>query len=77
MIYAAKVRECDITQEEYPEKVDGGHAIAQGATGRWCVVLYIGPAEVARQRAIPGNKIWDVDELREHIESTGGGYVDF
>ncbi len=46
MYLKAKVRECDFTGEKYDEPVDGAHCFARGATGRWCCVMYMGPAKL-------------------------------
>ena len=47
MIIAAPVNECDFTGRKYAEPVMGGHCLAAGATGRVCVVMYVGPEYLA------------------------------
>lgn len=47
MIINAKVTHCDFTDRRYDRPVDGAACLAQGATGRWCEVLWIGPEHVA------------------------------
>ena len=47
MFVSAKVPSCDFTNTEYGKLVDGAYAIAQGASGRWCAVMYIGPEWLA------------------------------
>lgn len=37
------VRECDYTGRKYATPVEGAGALAQGATGRMCVVMHVGP----------------------------------
>ena len=37
------VSECDATGKKYSPPVKGLHAIARGATGRWCCVMHFGP----------------------------------
>ncbi len=37
------VTECDITERQYNNPVKGAGIVARGATGRWCVVLWVGP----------------------------------
>lgn len=41
------VRECDFTGRKYESAVEGAGALAQGATGRMCVVMYAGPEFIA------------------------------
>ena len=47
MFVAQKVDECDFTGRKYYSAVDGAGAIARGATGRACVVMYAGPEYLA------------------------------
>ena len=51
MLVSATVHECDFTNREYPEGADGGWYIAQGASGRYCVVMYAGPDYIAETNA--------------------------
>lgn len=34
---------CDFTHTDYNRSVKGAGALCEGATGRWCVVMYAGP----------------------------------
>ena len=66
------VPECDLTKRVYPSVVKGAYAVAQGATGRWCAVMYAGPEVIAE-------KGWEVltrEEAYAKIEKEGG-YADF
>lgn len=45
------VTECDFTGRKYANKVKGAGAIAKGATGRACVVMWAGP-EYLKERDI-------------------------
>ena len=47
------VPECDITNKTYNPPVAGAAAIAQGATGRWCEVMWFGPEYIAEQGIKP------------------------
>ena len=66
------VPECDITKTVYPSCVKGAYAVAQGATGRWCAVLYVGPEVIAEK----GYKVLTREEAFALIEKEGG-YADF
>ena len=57
----AYVTECDFTDRKYAEPVLGAWCLAQGATGRWCCVMYMGPEELAAQGIVP--------ESREAVEA--------
>lgn len=37
------VVECDFSGKKYDEPVEGGAAVARGASGRWCEVMWAGP----------------------------------
>ena len=71
-----KVTECDFTNKQYGRLVDGVGAIAQGASGRWCVVMWGGPEYKARLIA-EGTEILDEDEARARIDASGNGWADF
>jgi hypothetical protein len=53
MFITGKVTECDFTQREYAEPVYGAHCISQGATGRFCCVMYAGPEYLRRENIKP------------------------
>lgn len=64
MVIKGMVPECDFTGKKYDPPVDGGHCVAKGATGRHCVVMFIGPEEIARQNI----KVLDYDETMDYRE---------
>lgn len=71
MIIRRKVTHCDFTNRSYEQPVDGAACIAQGATGRWCEVLWMGPEalETTQSKTI---------SREEAIQQIGlNGYVDF
>lgn len=68
---AGKVKECDYSSKRYSEPVDGCWALAQGATGRYCVVLHIGPEEIEANNLT----VRDLEEVRAEIEAKGA-YLD-
>ena len=37
------ITECDFTEKRYNGATMGAGVLAQGATGRWCVVMTVGP----------------------------------
>ena len=43
MYVEMQVPMCDFTGTRYDGEVKGAGAVAQGASGRWCVVMYAGP----------------------------------
>lgn len=44
---------CDVTETSYRGTVMGAGALAQGATGRWCVVMYLGPEYIREHGIVP------------------------
>ena len=48
MLIHKMVSMCDMSQQAYDEPVNGAAVLAQGATGRWCEVMHIGPENKAR-----------------------------
>lgn len=72
MYVESYVPECDITKRVYPSVVKGAYAVAQGATGRYCAVLYIGPEYIAER----GLTVHTREEAFALIEKEGG-YADF
>jgi len=72
MYVAMNVPACDFRGTNYPKVVEGAGCLAQGATGRWCVVMYAGPEWLAAHNITP---ITHEDALTE-IEELGG-YADF
>lgn len=47
MYVKRNVVECDFTDRTYDRGVPGCAAIARGATGRWCEVMWMGPEYMA------------------------------
>ena len=47
MYMKAKVSECDMNGIQYDSPVDGAWILSQGATGRVCAVMYVGPEYIA------------------------------
>lgn len=73
MYVTQQVTECDFYDRHYDSPVAGAGVIAQGATGRWCVVMWMGP-EYIRDNNI---EVTDIDEAREQIDASGNGWADF
>jgi hypothetical protein len=72
MYVSAYVPECDITGVKYSSAVRGAYAVARGATGRYCAVLYIGPEAIAEQDLV----VKTYEEAVAIVEAEGG-YADF
>ena len=68
MYIKGMVDKCDHTGEEYPTMVEGVWALAQGATGRFCAVLWFGP-HYAEQA---GLEVWTREQCEAHAKSKGG-----
>jgi len=74
MYVIAMVVSCDFHDTKYDPPVEGAHLVSQGASGRWCTVLHMGPEEVARQRI----EVLSREEALAHIEAKGdGGWAEF
>ena len=66
------VDSCDITKVKYPSVVKGAAAVAQGATGRYCEVIWIGPEYIAER----GLTVLSREEAYAIVKKEGG-YADF
>lgn len=74
MYVKGMVASCDFTDATYDPPVEGAFLVAQGASGRWSVVLHMGPKEVARQRI----EVLSREEALVQIEAKGdGGWGEF
>lgn len=67
------VSECDFTDRKYKKPVEGAGALAQGATGRWCVVMWAGPEYLEKI----GAKVITAEEAYLWIQEHSDGYPDF
>jgi hypothetical protein len=73
MMIARKDTRCDFSNRNYDTPVMGVAMIAQGATGRWCEVLWCGPEEAAA--AGYDKNVISYEEAVAKAEASG--YVDF
>lgn len=73
MLIHKRVRECDFTGKSYNSEVDGIAVLAQGATGRWCEVMWGGPEwkEGLEKQGV------EILTREEAISQISHGYVDF
>lgn len=72
MFVQALVPNCDFEDIQYEQPVKGAWAVAQGATGRWCCVMYVGPEWLEKS----GQKVLTYDEAVAQAERLGGE-IDF
>jgi len=71
MIIARKVTHCDFTERTYSQPVEGLAFIAQGATGRWCEVMWCGP-EHAKEHGYVA-----ISYEEAFAKAEADGYADF
>lgn len=72
MYVESYVPECDFTKRVYPSVVKGASAVARGATGRYCEVVWVGPEYIAEH----GLTVLSREEAYAIVEKEGG-YADF
>lgn len=72
MFVEAFVPSCDINSIDYPKPVKGAYALAQGATGRWCCVMYVGP-EYLEENSV---EVLTREQAEARCEAIGGE-IDF
>lgn len=69
----ALVNECDFTDTKYLGDVEGAWMLAQGASGRYCPVMFCGPKFLEEKGIEPV----DYDTAVSMVESIEGAFVDF
>ena len=67
------VNECDFNNTKYDAPVEGAWALAQGASGRFCCVMYAGPEYLAENNITPLSR----EEAEAKVEAMPGAWVDF
>jgi hypothetical protein len=73
MYVAAMVSECDFSDRRYDVPVQGAMAVARGASGRYCAVMFVGPEILAQHGVTPLTE----QEAYSKIAMAGDGYPDF
>lgn len=73
MFMKALVNECDFTGTKYDSPVEGAWCLAQGATGRYCCVMYAGPEFLASN----SYTLLTREEAEAQVEKEEGAWVDF
>lgn len=73
MYVAAMVSECDFSDRKYDAPVLGAMAVARGASGRYCPVMFVGPEILAEHNVTPLTEV----EAYARIAAAGDGYADF
>jgi hypothetical protein len=74
MFMKEMVTECDFTGVKYDAPVEGAWALAQGATGRYCCVMYAGPEWLAEN---PNQTVISREEAEAAVNAQEGAWVDF
>lgn len=64
---------CDLTDRKYDEPVEGAWALAQGATGRYCAVMFAGPEYLAENGINPISR----EEAEDRVAAQDGAWADF
>lgn len=76
MYVKGKVDACDFSDRKYNPPADGVHLVSQGASGRWCCVMDMGPEEVVRQGIT--DLVLTHEQAVAKVEAKGdGGWVEF
>jgi len=70
MLVKGVVKECDFNGTRYDSAVQGAWVVAQGATERWCTVMYMGP-EYIRDYGLE-HELITVEQAQREVERTGG-----
>jgi hypothetical protein len=73
MYVAAMVTECDFSDRRYDVPVQGAMAVARGASGRYCAVMFVGPEILAQHGVTPLTE----EQAHARIKLAGDGYADF
>lgn len=73
MMVEGFVTECDFSQRQYDVPVQGAWVVAQGATGRWCTVMQVGP-EYLLENGLMGDLLTVSQAVRQ--VDLEGGYLD-
>lgn len=73
MLVKGLVNECDFTQRRYEAPVQGAWMVAQGATGRWCAVMHVGPEYLHDNNLF--DSILTMKQAERQVELEGG-YLD-
>ena len=68
MLIYQMVTECDLTGETFDTPILGVGFVAEGATGRHCVVLHGGPEELLKRQE-NGETVLTPDEAREILDA--------
>ena len=64
---------CDFTDKHYDRPVEGAWALARGATGRYCCVMFVGPEYLAENNIVPISR----EEAEARVEAEPNSWVDF
>jgi hypothetical protein len=73
MYVQSMVRECDFSDRKYEVPVMGAMAVARGASGRYCPVMFVGPEILAQHGVTPLTE----EEAYAKIKLNGDGWADF
>ena len=68
------VSECDYTDRKYEAPVEGAGILVRGASGRWCIVMWVGPEYLKETNT---NVILPEEALREIRKIYPNAHVEF
>ena len=74
MLLEGLVNECDFYQKDYQGPVQGAWVLAQGATGRWCTVMYAGPEYLRDNNLL--DSVLTLAQVERQVDLKGGYYLD-
>ena len=73
MLVEGLVNECDFSGMSYQGTVQGAWLVVQGATGRWCTVMHVGPEYLRSNNLL--REVLTIEQAERQVDLKGG-YLD-
>lgn len=73
MLVEGLVSECDFSDMSYQGTVQGAWLVVQGATGRWCTVMHVGPEYLRSNNLL--REVLTIEQAERQVDLKGG-YLD-